>query len=425
MDLSAKRIAVVGLGYVGLPLAVEFGKIRPVLGFDVQRQRIAELKEGYDATREVEADGLKAAAHLEYSHSPEDLRSCGIFIVSVPTPIDRAKRPDLAMLEKASETVGCEMGPGSVVVYESTVYPGCTRDICVPILERMSGLKFNEDFFVGYSPERINPGDKTRRLSAITKVTSGSTPEAAEAIDALYRQIVDAGTYKASSIEVAEAAKVIENTQRDLNIALMNELAIIFNKLGLDTHEVLRAAGTKWNFLPFQPGLVGGHCIGVDPYYLTHRAQEIGYHPEVILAGRRINDSMGQHVVDRVVRLMILRDIAVTKARVLVLGVTFKENCPDVRNSRVADVIAGFRQLNAKVEAWDTWADPHLMAEEFGVTPLSAAPKEGQYDAIIVAVAHREFLDMGPDMIRRFGKPNSILFDVKSIFAKESTDDRL
>jgi UDP-N-acetyl-D-galactosamine dehydrogenase len=425
MDLSAKRIAVVGLGYVGLPLAVAFGNIRPVLGFDVQRRRIAELREGFDATREVETDALKAATHLEYSHTPEDLRKCSVFIVSVPTPIDRAKRPDLAMLEKASETVGREMGPGSVVVYESTVYPGCTRDICIPILERMSGMKVNEGFFVGYSPERINPGDKTRRLSAIMKVTSGSTPEAAEAIDDLYRQIVDAGTYKASSIEVAEAAKVIENTQRDLNIALMNELAIIFNKLGLDTHEVLRAAGTKWNFLPFQPGLVGGHCIGVDPYYLTHRAQEIGYHPEVILAGRRINDSMGQHVVDRVVRMMILRDIPVTKARVLVLGVTFKENCPDVRNSRVADVIAGFRELNAKVDVWDTWADPDLIAEEFGVTPLPGEPKEGEYDAIVIAVAHREFLGIGAEKIRRFGKANSILFDVKSIFARESTDDRL
>jgi len=425
MDLSAKRIAVVGLGYVGLPLAVAFGNIRPVLGFDVQRRRIVELREGFDATREVESDALKAAKHLQYSHTPEDLRSCGVFIVSVPTPIDRAKRPDLAMLEKASEAVGREMGPGSMVVYESTVYPGCTRDVCVPILERMSGMKLNEGFFVGYSPERINPGDKTRGLSAIMKVTSGSTPEAAEAIDGLYRQIVDAGTYKASSIEVAEAAKVIENTQRDLNIALMNELAIIFNKLGLDTHEVLRAAGTKWNFLPFQPGLVGGHCIGVDPYYLTHRAQEIGYHPEVILAGRRINDSMGQYVVDRVVRMMILRDIPVTKARVLVLGVTFKENCPDVRNSRVADVIAGFRELNAKVDVWDTWADPHLIAEEFGVTPLAGEPGEGEYDAIVVAVAHREFLGIGPEKIRRFGKANSILFDVKSIFAKESTDDRL
>jgi UDP-N-acetyl-D-galactosamine dehydrogenase len=416
---------VVGLGYVGLPLAVEFGKVRPVLGFDVQRRRVAELREGCDATLEVEADALKSAVHLTYSYAPEDLRSCGVFIICVPTPIDQAKRPDLTLLEKASEAVGREMGPGAVVIYESTVYPGCTRNICVPVLERVSGLKLNEGFFVGYSPERINPGDKARRLPSIMKVTSGSTPEAAEAIDGLYRQIINAGTYKASSIEVAEAAKVIENTQRDLNIALMNELAIIFNKLGLDTHEVLRAAGTKWNFLPFQPGLVGGHCIGVDPYYLTHRAQEIGYHPEVILAGRRINDSMGQHVVDRVVRMMILRDIPVTKARVLVLGVTFKENCPDVRNSRVADVIAGFRELNAKVDAWDTWADPHLIAEEFGVTPLPGEPKEGEYDAVVLAVAHREFLDMGADKIRRFGKANSILFDVKSIFAKGTADDRL
>jgi UDP-N-acetyl-D-galactosamine dehydrogenase len=425
MDLSDKRIAVVGLGYVGLPLAVEFGKLRPVLGFDVQRQRIAELREGHDATREVEPDELRGAKHLHFSCAPEDLRTCGVFIVSVPTPIDRAKRPDLAMLESASESVGRAMGQGAVVIYESTVYPGCTRDICVPILERSSGLKFNEDFFVGYSPERINPGDKTRRLPSIMKVTSGSTPEAADAINDLYRSIVPVGTHKASSIEVAEAAKVIENTQRDLNIALMNELAIIFNKLGLDTHEVLRAAGTKWNFLPFQPGLVGGHCIGVDPYYLTHRAQEIGYHPEVILAGRRINDSMGQHVVDRVVRLMMLRNLAVAKSRVLVLGLTFKENCPDVRNSRVADVIAGFRDLNVQVDVWDPWADAALVTEEFGIVPLSGEPGDEHYDAVILAVGHREFAAMGPERIRRFGNTGAVFFDVKGIFPKETTDGRL
>lgn len=425
MDLSNRTIGVVGLGYVGLPLAVEFGKRRPVIGFDIQRQRIAELKEGYDATREVDASELKTAVHLRYSCMPEDLQACGVFIVSVPTPIDRAKRPHLAMLEGASESVGRAMGRGAVVIYESTVYPGCTRDICVPILERASGLKFNQDFFVGYSPERINPGDKTRRLTSIVKVTSGSTPETADAVDDLYRSVVAAGTHKASSIEVAEAAKVIENTQRDLNIALMNELAIIFNRLGLDTHEVLRAAGTKWNFLPFQPGLVGGHCIGVDPYYLTHRAQEIGYHPEVILAGRRINDSMGRHIVDRIVRMMILRNLPVVKSRVLVLGVTFKENCPDVRNSRVADVVASFRELNAQVDAWDPCADAAVVEEEFGITPLSGEPTDGHYDALVLAVGHREFASLGPDRIRRFGKPGAVFFDVKGIFPKETTDGRL
>jgi UDP-N-acetyl-D-galactosamine dehydrogenase len=363
--------------------------------------------------------------HLRYSCTPEDLRTCGVFIVSVPTPIDRAKRPDLTLLEKASESVGGAMERGAVVIYESTVYPGCTRDICVPILERASGLTFNEDFFVGYSPERINPGDKSRRLPAIVKVTSGSTPEAADAIDDLYRSIVPAGTHKASSIEVAEAAKVIENTQRDLNIALMNELSLIFNKMGLDTLEVLRAAGTKWNFLPFQPGLVGGHCIGVDPYYLTHRAQEIGYHPEVILAGRRINDSMGRHVVDRVVRMMMLRNLPVVKSRVLVLGVTFKENCPDVRNSRVGDVIAGFRDLNVEVDVWDPWAGAAVIGEEFGITPLRGEPEGGEYDAIILAVGHREFANMGPERIRRFGKPGAVLFDVKGVFPKEAADGRL
>jgi len=425
LDLSGKTIAIIGLGYVGLPLAVEFGKLRPVIGFDVRHRRIAELREGLDRTGELDREDLSAATQLRYSSALEDLRECGVFIVSVPTPVDRAKRPDLAMLESASETVGKAMGQGAIVVYESTVYPGCTRSVCVPILERLSGLKLNEGFFAGYSPERINPGDKNRRLPNITKVTSGSTPEAAEAIDALYRMIVPAGTHKASSIEVAEAAKVIENTQRDLNIALMNELAIIFHKIGLDTREVLTAAATKWNFLPFQPGLVGGHCIGVDPYYLTHRAEEIGYHPEVILAGRRINDSMGGHIADRVVRMMLIRDMAVSKSRILVLGITFKEDCPDVRNSRVEDVIAGLRELNASVDVWDPCADITEVHVQPGVTLLSDEPAGPPYDAVILAVAHRRFLEMGAGRIRGFGKPGAVFFDVKSAFPKGESDGRL
>ena len=425
MDLSGKTIAVIGLGYVGLPLAVEFGRLRPVVGFDVQHRRIAELREGLDRTGELDPGQLAAASHLRYSSAPDDLRGCGVYIVSVPTPVDRAKRPDLAMLESASATVGKAMGQGAVVVYESTVYPGCTRNICVPILERASGLKFNVGFFTGYSPERINPGDKNRRLPNIVKVTSGSTPEAAEAIDSLYRMIVPAGTHRAASIEVAEAAKVIENTQRDLNIALMNELAIIFHKIGLDSREVLAAAATKWNFLPFQPGLVGGHCIGVDPYYLTHRAEEIGYHPEVILAGRRINDSMGGHIADRVVRMMLLRDMAVSRSRILVLGITFKEDCPDVRNSRVEDVIAGLRELNATVDIWDPCADVTEVHVPAGVTLVADEPGRGQYDAVILAVAHRRFVEMGASRIRGFGKPGAVFFDVKSAFAKGESDGRL
>lgn len=425
MDLSSKIIAVIGLGYVGLPLAVAFGTRRPTIGFDIRRQRVAELREGMDVTRELDAGELRDAVHLHYSCSPDDLKSCGVFVISVPTPIDRAKRPDLEMLERASQTVGAAMSRSAVIVYESTVYPGCTREVCVPILERISGLRFNDDFFVGYSPERINPGDKSRRLANILKVTSGSTPEAAEAIDALYQSIVPAGTHKATSIEVAEAAKVIENTQRDLNIALMNELSIIFNRLGLDTREVLAAAGTKWNFLPFQPGLVGGHCIGVDPYYLTHRAQEIGYHPEVILAGRRINDSMGQYVADRVMRLMTLRQMPVVNSRILVLGLTFKENCPDTRNSRVHDIIDGFRELNAGVDTWDPWVESTDAVEHCNAAVLARAPAAGTYDAVVLAVAHRQFLEMGAYRIRAFGKPGAIFFDVKSVFGKSDSDGRL
>ena len=358
LDISAKRIAVIGLGYVGLPLAVEFAKQRPVLGFDINRDRIAQLQEGRDWTQEVDADEFASARFIEFSSDLSDLRQCGIFIVSVPTPIDFAKRPDLSILKKATETVGKAITKEALVVFESTVYPGCTRDICVPILERESGLRFNEDFFVGYSPERANPGDREHRLTTIVKVTSGSTPAVAEVVDTLYSAIVPCGTHKAPSMEVAEAAKVIENTQRDLNIALMNELAVIFRRLDLDTLDVLEAASTKWNFLPFKPGLVGGHCVGVDPYYLTHRAEEAGYHPHVILAGRRINDGMGTHIAERVARLMMRRGFPVVGSRILVMGLTFKENCPDLRNSRVIDIVATLGEYNAKVDVWDPWVAP-------------------------------------------------------------------
>ncbi len=418
-------IAVVGLGYVGLPLAVEFGKKRPTLGFDIRQERIDELRAGRDGTREVEPAELREAKFLKFSNQPDDLKQCGFFIVAVPTPVDLANRPDLRILSEASKTVGQAMGKGSLIIYESTVYPGCTRDYCVPILERISGLKFNEDFFVGYSPERINPGDRVHRLTSITKVTSGSTPEAADIVDALYGSIVPAGTHKAPSIEVAEAAKVIENTQRDLNIALMNELAIIFNKLQIDTGEVLAAAGSKWNFLPFKPGLVGGHCISVDPYYLTHRAQEIGYHPEVILAGRRINDRMGPYVADRVTRLMMARGFPVVGSRILVLGLSFKENCPDLRNSKVVDVIETLREYNAKVEIWDPQVDSAEAKEELHCLIHESVPPTESYDAVILAVGHREFAEMGAAKIRSFGRPGAVFFDVKGIFAKHESDGRL
>ncbi len=425
IDLRDKTIGVIGLGYVGLPLAAEFGKKQPVVGFDVHSARIEELHAGRDCTREVGVEDLASAKNLVYSACVDDLKRCGVYIIAVPTPIDRANRPDLTLLQKASETVGSAMGKGAVVIYESTVFPGCTREICVPVLERFSGLKFNEDFYVGYSPERVNPGDKAHRLAGITKVTSGSTPEAAEAIDRLYASIVAAGTHKASSIEVAEAAKVIENTQRDLNIALMNELAIIFHKLGLDTNEVLAASCTKWNFLPFKPGLVGGHCIGVDPYYLTHRAQQMGYHPEVILAGRRINDGMGAYVADRVSRLMMKRGLPVVGSRILVMGLAFKENCPDLRNSKVADVIAELRGYNAKVDVYDPWVNPVEAEEEYGLTLLDAAPGTGFYDAIILAVGHCDFVAMGANTVRSYGKGGAVFFDVKGVFAKHESDGRI
>ncbi len=425
MNMRKKTIAVIGLGYVGLPLAVEFGKIRPVIGFDVRQARVSELRSGIDRTREVELEDLVAAQYLMYTTALEELRACDIFIVAVPTPIDHAKRPDITLLRRACETVGKVIRPGGVVIFESTVYPGCTRNDCVPIIERESGLVFNRDFFAGYSPERINPGDKEHRLPTITKVTSGSTPEAAEAVDELYAQIITAGTHKAASIEVAEAAKVIENTQRDLNIALMNELAIIFHKLDIDTLAVLAAAGTKWNFLPFRPGLVGGHCIGVDPYYLTHRAQEIGYHPEVILAGRRINDGMGDFVADRVARLMMKRGFPVVGSRILVMGLTFKENCPDLRNSKVIDLIRGFQDYNACIETWDPWADAEEAHDEYGLDIERHEPAPGRYDAVVMAVAHKEFSAMGAKKVRALGRPGSVFFDLKGVFDRHESDGRL
>jgi UDP-N-acetyl-D-galactosamine dehydrogenase len=421
----ARNLAVIGLGYVGLPLVVEFGKRRAVVGFDVNPRRIAELREGRDVTGEVEPAELASARGLTFTSDPDDLRTCDTFIVAVPTPIDAAKRPDLTLLEKASETVGRVLKRGDIVVYESTVFPGCTRNVCVPVLERISGLTFGRDFQVGYSPERINPGDKRHRLPDIVKVTSGSTPEAADLIDRLYGEIITAGTHKAPSIEVAEAAKVIENTQRDLNIALMNELAIIFHRLGIDTHDVLAAASTKWNFLPFKPGLVGGHCIGVDPYYLTHRAQEVGYHPEVILAGRRTNDEMGSYVAMQVARLMMRRGQPVVGSRVLVLGLTFKENCPDLRNSKVIDVIEGLRDLNAEIDVHDPWADPDDARHEFGLDLLPALPSDGTYDAIVLAVAHEPFANLGAERIRALGKPGVVFYDVKGVFGKDESDGRL
>ena len=425
MRLDNRILGVIGLGYVGLPLAVEFGKNRKVIGFDIREERIAELKSGHDSTLEVEAEELRNAYFLDFTSDLEDLRCCGVFIVAVPTPVGRANRPDLGLLENASEAVGKVMERGSIVIYKSTVFPGCTREVCVPILERISDLKFNSDFYVGYSPERINPGDRLHRLPSITKITSGSTPEAARAVDELYASIIKAGTHKAVSIEVAEAAKVIENTQRDLNIALMNELAIIFHKLGLDTNDVLAAAATKWNFLPFRPGLVGGHCIGVDPYYLTHRAQEIGYHPEVILAGRRINDGMGAYVADRVARLMMRRGLSVAGSRILVMGLTFKENCPDLRNSKVVDVIDELKDLNAAVDVHDPLADPMEAQQEYGVTLLGTLPFRADYDAIIVTVAHAEYIKSGAEALRSLGKPGAVFFDVKGVFPKDISEGRL
>ena len=422
--MQKTRIAVIGLGYVGLPLAVEFGKKYPTIGFDISENRVAELQAGEDKTLEVETGELEPCENLSFSHNPGDIASANVFIITVPTPIDEHKRPDLGPLQAASKTVGRVLKPKDVVIIESTVFPGATEEICVPILEKESGLKYNRDFFAGYSPERINPGDKQRRLTNIRKVTSGSNPEVAEFVDHLYASIITAGTYKASSIAVAEAAKVIENTQRDVNIALINELAKLFNRLGLDTEEVLEAAGTKWNFLPFRPGLVGGHCIGVDPYYLTHKAAEVGYRPEIILAGRRLNDGMGEYIADKVTRLMTGRRIHVVDSNILVMGLTFKENCPDLRNTRVIDIINEFKLLNANVEVHDPWVDQQEASKEYGVTMIDE-PQKGYYDAIILAVSHRQFKTLGADTIRSYGKPVHVLYDVKYLLPASEVDGRL
>jgi UDP-N-acetyl-D-glucosamine/UDP-N-acetyl-D-galactosamine dehydrogenase len=424
LSLRKCRLGVIGLGYVGLPLAVEFGRHFHTVGFDVKPKRIAELKAGKDSTLEASPAELKSAHRLSFTTDLKDLKACRVFIVTVPTPIDNYKRPDLTPLVKASETVGKVLKKGDVVIYESTVYPGCTEEICVPVLEKHSGLKFNKDFFAGYSPERINPGDKEHRLPSIRKITAGSTPEAADFVNSLYASIIKAGTHKASSIRVAEAAKVIENTQRDVNIALINELALIFNRLGIDTEEVLKAAGTKWNFLPFRPGLVGGHCIGVDPYYLTHKAQEIGYHPEMILAGRRLNDNMAIYVAGEVLRRMTSRRIHVKGARVLVMGMTFKENCPDVRNSKVVDVIRELEKFGATVEVYDPWVDGDEAHHEYGLKPVKSVRK-GSYDAIVMAVAHDEFRKMGLTKIRALGKREHVLYDIKYVFGAHEVDGRL
>ena len=425
MNFQNKTIAVIGLGYVGLPLAVEFGKQRATIGFDVNQARINELQSGNDHTLECSPEELRSASNLRYSANAQDLQTAQVFIVTVPTPVDQANRPDMTPLMKASETVGKALKAGDVVIYESTVYPGATEEVCVPVLEKFSGLKFNQDFFCGYSPERINPGDKEHRLPTIKKVTSGSTPQVAEAVDALYQQIITAGTYRASSIKVAEAAKVIENTQRDLNIALMNELSLIFNKLGIDTLEVLQAAGTKWNFMPFRPGLVGGHCIGVDPYYLTHKAQEVGYHPEVILAGRRINDGMAAHVADETIKLMLRKNLPVLGSKVLVLGLTFKENCPDVRNTKVVDIVKALKSYNTHVDVFDPWIDVAEAAHEYGLHCLAQEPRKGEYAAVVLAVGHHQFLALGEAGIKAFGQQNAVIYDVKSILPLGAADGRL
>jgi UDP-N-acetyl-D-galactosamine dehydrogenase len=424
MKLQDIKLSIVGLGYVGLPLAVEFGRKRTVVGFDINQRRLDELKAGNDFTLETTQEELAAAKHLSYTTNLDDLRTCNCYIVTVPTPIDEHKRPDLTPLIKASETVGKVLKKGDIVIYESTVYPGCTEEDCVPVLEKHSGLKFNQDFFCGYSPERINPGDKDHRVTTIKKVTSGSTLEIADIVDALYNEIITAGTHKADSIKVAEAAKVIENTQRDLNIALINELALIFNKMGIDTEAVLRAAGSKWNFLPFRPGLVGGHCIGVDPYYLTHKAQAIGYHPEIILAGRRLNDSMGAYVVAQLVKAMTKKRLQVEGAKVLVMGLTFKENCPDLRNTRVVDIVAELKDYNCDVDVYDPWVSIEAAQHEYGITPITQI-NTGNYDAIIIAVAHHQFKNMGSAAIRALGKPTAVLYDLKYVLSAQESDLRL
>jgi len=422
---SSPTIAVIGLGYVGLPLAIEFGKKRSVIGFDTNEKRIIDLKNGKDHTLEVSVEELISADRLSFTSCVEKLKSCKIFIVTVPTPVDVSNRPNLLPLIQASEMIGRIMPAGAIIIFESTVYPGATEEVCVPALERTSAKKFNSEFFCGYSPERINPGDKNNRLTTIKKVTSGSTPEIAEVVDSLYREIITAGTYKAGSIKVAEAAKVIENTQRDVNIALMNELSLIFHRLGIDTLEVLQAAGTKWNFLPFKPGLVGGHCIGVDPYYLAHKAQEVGYHPEVILAGRRVNNNVVTHIADEVIKLMLQKRICIFENKILVLGLTFKENCPDLRNTKVADLICALKKYNVQVDVYDPWIDVAEANNEYGLSCLDSFPIPGTYAAIVLAVGHRQFLEIGATGIKALGKQNAILFDVKGVLPYGTADGRL
>ena len=424
LAIADLKIAIIGLGYVGLPLAVEFGKKVPVVGFDIHQKRIDELRSGKDHTLEVSPEELARATQLTYSAELNDLKDCNFFIVTVPTPIDEFKQPDLTPLIKASQSIGQVLSKDDVVVYESTVYPGATEETCIPVLEEVSGLKFNQDFFAGYSPERINPGDKLHRVTNILKITSGSTPKVADFVDEVYNLIIDAGTHKASSIKVAEAAKVIENTQRDVNIALINELAVIFNKMGIDTEAVLQAAGTKWNFLPFRPGLVGGHCIGVDPYYLTHKAQSIGYHPEIILAGRRLNDGMGAYVVTQLVKGMIKKKIQVEGAKVLVLGLSFKENCRDIRNTKIIDIVHELQEYHIQADVYDPWVDASEAEHEYGITPVQTLVN-AQYDAVILAVAHEQFKAMGVDAIRALGKANHVLYDLKYVLSQSESDLRL
>lgn len=419
-----KKIAIIGLGYVGLPLATVFGKKRNVIGFDIDQNRITELKRGNDYTLETTTQEHKDAIYLSFTDSVEDIKDCEIYIVTVPTPIDKNKKPDLTSLEKSSEMVGKILKKGDIVIYESTVYPGATEEICVPILEKKSGLKFNKDFHCGYSPERINPGDKEHRVTTIKKVTSGSTPEIATVVDKLYQEIITAGTHKVSSIKIAEAAKVIENTQRDVNIALINELSLIFNKLDIDTQSVLEAASTKWNFLPFQPGLVGGHCIGVDPYYLTHKAIEVGYYPEVILAGRQINDNMGSYVAEQVSKLMTKKHIHLEGANILIMGLTFKENCPDLRNTRVVDLVTEFESFNCNLDVFDPWANQEEAVREYGIKPIKH-PINGKYDAILLAVAHDEFKNLTLEQIKAYGKDNHVIYDIKYLLEADEVDGRL
>ena len=424
MNAKDTRIAVIGLGYVGLPLAIEFGKRYLTTGFDINRSRIAALISGHDSTLEVDTAAFESAAHLSYTTDVDKLKTCNIYIVTIPTPIDIHKRPDLSPLEKASETIGKVLSKDDIVIYESTVYPGATEEVCVPILEKHSGLTFNKNFYCGYSPERINPGDKEHRVTTIKKVTSGSTLEIADKVDALYRSIITAGTHKAISIKVAEAAKVIENTQRDINIALINELAMIFRRLGIDTEEVLKAAGSKWNFLPFRPGLVGGHCIGVDPYYLTHKAMKVGYYPEIILTGRKLNDSMGKYVANEIINLMTKKRIQVVDSNILVMGLTFKEDCPDIRNTRVVDVIQELSGFHCNIDVYDPWIDKEESIREYGITPVEQ-PEPGKYAAVIIAVAHHQFKAMGITAIRALGKKNHVLYDIKYILPAEKVDGRL